>query len=440
MSNRWDGRAQIRKGPILPVSAIALALLTAACGGITAATPTPSPTMAIAPTPSPTMAIAPTPSPTMAIAPTPIPSPTGILSSTLGGLESISCPSASDCVAVGGVAGSAVTYFTTNGGASWSPGTLPASQPPLLAVSCPSTQVCVAVGGTTTDRSTPADTLHSGDGGSSWSAGTLPSGLNALGTISCASASYCVAGGIGMPGFPGGVVAVTRDGGVTWSRGSLPNSASVLGALSCPSPSRCVAVSLDPQGQQTRLSTDGGISWRTIAIPQDTEPDNDSDDAWATTSLPGSRVNGGPGVVVHSLSCPNSSRCVVVGSGTTQTGQGITLALYSTNSGASWRETTLPTSAGYQLFAVTCPSANNCVAVGSLGADETRGAALFSHDGGVTWTLGTVPATAGNLASLSCSSVADCVAVVGAAGGQAGNPPNAPGGVFFTHDGGASWS
>lgn len=226
-------------------------------------------------------------------------------------------------------------------------------------------------------------------------------------------------------GGVGGAAAVysTSNGGAFWSQATLPATQAPLLAVSCPSTKVCVAVRGIHTGTSARAdalySADGGASWSAGTLPPAlTEPDNDSDDPF----------------------CPSSSRCVVVGSGTTQSGQGVTLALYSTNSGASWQETKLPTTTTYQLDSVACPTASSCVAVGGLGSSGTAGMALFCQDGGATWALGTVPATVQNLAAVSCLSATVCAAVVGFGGPQTGSSGPSPGGAVFTHDGGASWS
>ncbi|TMC51113.1 MAG: hypothetical protein E6J14_01365 [Chloroflexi bacterium] len=280
----------------------------------------------------------------------------------------------------------------------------------------------------------------SNDGGSTWSGGALPEGVTGLGNVTCATPTSCVAIGFFLhPQFSIGAAVFTEDGGSTWSRGSLPTSGELI-ALSCPSSSRCVTIAIDLglRAQKTLLTTDGGHSWSATALPGDAEPDNDSDDSWATGALPGSRPNE---LIVSSISCPTTSRCVAAGGSSSLGSRPKTLLLYSTDGGASWGETTLPSGLAAQLDAVSCPSASRCVVVGSASG---VGMALFSADGGASWLQAAVPGSLVELDAVSCWTPSDCVSVSGLAGPGAGSgsgpAPPTPTGAVFTHDGGVSWS
>jgi len=94
--------------------------------------------------------------------------------------QSVSCPSASFCVAVGlaDSFGSAAVY----NGSTWSEASLIDTRAQLFSVSCPSSSFCMA-----TDGVGDAFTYN----GSTWSA---PSAIGAILTsVSCASSSFCVA-------------------------------------------------------------------------------------------------------------------------------------------------------------------------------------------------------------------------------------------------------
>jgi hypothetical protein len=222
----------------------------------------------------------------------------------------------------------AAALFSTDGGSTWSVGTLPSGVGDwsLSSVSCASTGVCVAA-------SDAAQVLYSTDGGSTWSVGTLPSGVGdwSLSSVSCASTGVCVT--VGLTGS--GVAALySTDGGSTWSVGTLPSGVSDLSSVSCASTSDCVAVGDD-------LSGDGGV-----------------------------------GVV-----------------------------LVSTDGGSTWSAGTLPSGASYwPLLSVSCASMTDCVAVGYYfnGSSEV-GAALFSTDGGSTWSAGTLPSEVNLVYSVSCT-------------------------------------
>ncbi|MGA2295206.1 MAG: hypothetical protein ABSG24_08300, partial [Acidimicrobiales bacterium] len=77
---------------------------------------------------------------------------------------------------------------------------------------------------------------------------------------------------------------------------------------------------------------------------------------------------------------------------------------------------------------MSCPNASACVSVGvSPGNDGPYGGQLlFSSDGGVTWTVPTLPNDVGALGSVDCPSSTFCVAV----GAQ----------ILVSNDGGQTWS
>jgi hypothetical protein len=81
--------------------------------------------------------------------------------------------------------------------------------------------------------------VYSTDGGSTWSAGTLPSGVAFLDSVSCASTSDCVAAGLGI-----GDAVYSTDGGSTWSSDTLPSEVAFLYSVSCASTSDCFATGM----------------------------------------------------------------------------------------------------------------------------------------------------------------------------------------------------
>ncbi len=182
---------------------------------------------------------------------------------------SFSCASASFCMAVGGE-----DAFTFDG-SSWSPPHV-LGPSDLVSVSCPSVSFCAAVG---LDR---AFTYN----GSSWSK-PIPIIFNGgLASVSCASATFCMAVGsahavtyngstwsapqpVGPEGAPDSVscpaasfcaVADVHDAliynGSSWSEPVLIDPSSVPGSISCPSASFCMAV--DASGNAITFD---GSSW-----------------------------------------------------------------------------------------------------------------------------------------------------------------------------------
>jgi photosystem II stability/assembly factor-like uncharacterized protein len=100
--------------------------------------------------------------------------------------------------------------------------------------------------------------------------------------------------------------------------------------------------------------------------------------------------------------------------------------LVTSNGGRTWRQQLLP-AISTTLSGVSCPAAQDCVAVGSQGSGT---AAIFTTtNGGSTWTAQTTGAT--DLWAVSCPTTSDCWAV-GGFGGTDGE-------IDATTDGGTTW-
>ena len=168
-------------------------------------------------------------------------------------LNSVSCVSATECVAVGSAdvglnASSAyVTLVMVWDGVEWSIVLSPnagTSDDTLRSVSCPSVSECVAVGYTYTGS--VYETLVMVWDGIDWSivsspnAGTSDDTLN---SVSCPSVSECVAVGHTDPSSDSETLVMVWDG-IEWSIVSSPNAGTndTLMSVSCPSVSECVAV------------------------------------------------------------------------------------------------------------------------------------------------------------------------------------------------------
>ena len=134
---------------------------------------------------------------------------------------SVSCPSASFCVAVDNN-GNAIKY----NGSPWSAVSDIDTVQNVSSVSCPSASFCVAV-----DEKGNALTYN----GSAWSAPSAIDGSNGnLSSVSCASASFCVA--------VNGSGSVFTYNGSSWSSPSDINGRSAFLSVSCPSASFCATV------------------------------------------------------------------------------------------------------------------------------------------------------------------------------------------------------
>ena len=106
-------------------------------------------------------------------------------------------------------------------------------------------------------------------------------------------------------------------------------------------------------------------------------------------------------------------------------------------SGSPWSGSLLPVAAPTpvnSIVAVTCVTASKCWGVGSTvgsGGAPNGAAVIATTNGGKSWFNQSIPATAGYLADIACSSQLQCVAVGQGQGNQ--------GVSIFTTNGGATW-
>ncbi|HEY2311618.1 MAG TPA: hypothetical protein VGH46_10970 [Gaiellaceae bacterium] len=320
-------------------------------------------------------------------------------------LNSISCASAGNCVAVGSYLGNRMTHplLVTESGGKWGAGVepqLPANadttptpdQPDvgggIYLVSCPAAGDCTAVGWYT--NKTAGHSIYPWvltEHGGTWSSGRdalLPPDASVQGELdkgasplfgftglSCPSAGNCTAvGGYeDKNGAEQGLILTERDG--VWSRGvtaplppkAVPNSEpnefnSPLPSVSCAAPDDCAAVGWYVFGGAKRglLLTERGGTWKTstLSLP-------------AKTKAPG-------GMYLTSVSCASRGNCVAVAH---YRWKGATHALIVRERGGTWQRAVnaaLPKNASTKphtfLNSVTCPSASACT-VGGYYADRS---------------------------------------------------------------------
>jgi hypothetical protein len=361
-------------------------------------------------------------------------------------LNTVSCPSAGNCAAVGSYFDSSLDHFgllLSQSSGTWATGVtagLPAgaaSNPSvsLNAVSCASAGDCAAVG-TYTDSSGHQQGLLLTETAGTWATG-VTAGLPAaasnpnvhLGSVSCASAGNCVAVGsyTDSSGNQQGLLLSQTSG--TWATGvkaGLPAAASNpnvhLGSVFCSSFGNCSAVSCASAGNCSAVGyyTDSSGNQQGLLLTE-------TAGAWATgveaMLPPGAASN--PTVQLTAVSCPSAGNCGVVGAYTDSSGntQGVLL----TETAGTWAtgvEAGLPANAGSNPFvapfSVSCASAGNCGAVGNYGDSSGNQQGLLLTETSGTWATGEEagpPANAAssptvvNLISVSCPSADNCAAV-----------------------------
>ena len=148
------------------------------------------------------------------------------LSSSAGEPDSVSCPTVSFCMAVDTRDSSAFAF----NGSTWRSAPsisdpVQGTQMGMASVSCSSPSFCAAV-----DNGSNAFTFN----GTSWSPATAIDPGHELSTVSCPSTSFCAAVDYGPN--------VVTFNGTSWSKPSAIDPGSYLQAVSCASASFCVAI------------------------------------------------------------------------------------------------------------------------------------------------------------------------------------------------------
>jgi hypothetical protein len=341
-------------------------------------------------------------------------------------LESVSCGTADNCVAVGTVttAGGEQPIAATYTGGAWTASTVPAptGEPDstLSSVSCVGSTFCVAVGAESPTVTVTATTVGAVNAtplieqwnGSAWSVVPAPTtGETGLSSVSCVSASFCVATGIGVTSTAGGkdVVVTTiveQWNGSTWSASRLTPPATVIRltpAVSCTSPVFCMITGTTADLGHKTLGL-FGVEW--------------SGATWTTTGAPS------PGTtraeLLSGLSCVGPSLCMAAGSQVRNTASKFLTPLVMQWNGSTWSLATTPVPSTVSALAtVSCFDPTSCVAGGAVGTITTGTVQpLILAWNGAAWSQTSLPhwsASSGSIdvgvAGVSCRLNALCVAV-----------------------------
>jgi hypothetical protein len=375
-------------------------------------------------------------------------------------LSAVSCPSATECVAVGSYldssgnqdAGPLVEISNDSG---WTVQTTPkVPGGGLMGVSCPSDSECLAVG--TIDRagsSAPLAELWNGTGWSVLRGAAGPGSQGSLDGVSCSSPSSCTAVGGGL--MPSGASADPAElwNGSTWTAEPLPGFIShgttlpvvSLSGVSCVPSGGCDAVgyhsTYGDQGSEVVTAEWNGSAWSDQQEPASTQTNAQlsalSCPAATACEAVGSEVEGWNGTVWspqnHSLpaggslqgdSCTSPTACVAVGDETGNSGKANRI-FADTFDGTAWTRAPIatPSSASLpQLTGISCQAVASCTAVGSDTDAAGVSVPLVLTDSGSGWTPATTPSLSvadhsSSLTSVSCAAPGSCMAVGTDAGG-----------------------
>jgi hypothetical protein len=376
---------------------------------------------------------------------TSLPTPSGAASFNIGDLD---CSSAAACTAAGvyamSVGGTNQDVVEQYDGTSWTiaPVTQPTYGGSLNDVSCPTATDCVAVG---------AEYDAAGDGhpssqiwdGTTWTlvsvSTSTPGTEGSLHGLDCTSAAHCVATGQEYTTTSAGPFVVVWNGS-GWVNQTLPGTATADtgNAVSCSAATQCTLV-----GNRENFIRWNGASWSmqtgagtvsakelelsAVSCVSGTCTAFGSGQLWdGSFQVPYQTVftssttkilppNNTSAAGVKGVSCFTSSTCTIVGNSTRLNGSLLTAAFIQRS--PSWAQEAVPVPAGAtstRLEGVSCPSATTCRAVGSY-TDSTGATKLTLLGwGGTTWTTFTPPAIPGTdnaLNEVSCTVLGDCMAV-----------------------------
>jgi len=315
-------------------------------------------------------------------------------------LNSVTCPAARFCMVVGrDRAGAAAATLT---GSTWHV-LRPVQRKRLgvpsefMSVSCPSTTDCTAVG-LTPPRSINEELRPLAErwNGTRWSlqatAPLRPVGWSqSLPAVSCPSASTCMAAakiGSGAAGTGAdGAAEIWHLGEPRWRNADLRGASWLLG-VSCVSDVRCAAISSDAiyiwnDGRWTRQHVRGLLAAAPSAIScasltscvviAGSRPATSfvlRGRTWTRHKMPGFRGN--DWTSFGGLSCPVSDSCTAVGSVSAHNENETPTVLAEHWNGTTWRVERIepaPSGGSTSLSAVSCPTPATCLTVGRQGSE-----------------------------------------------------------------------
>jgi uncharacterized membrane protein len=238
----------------------------------------------------------------------------------------------------------------------------------LTGVSCPSATDCMAVGMSEADNQSSVDyTLGEAWNGTSWTILPMPSpsdrgGGAELNAISCVSSTDCMAVGDTQIFQAKAGRTVPHPLAETWNgtkwaiaaTPALAHSGAMLNGVSCTAgaaggPAQCMAAGSegepDNPTQFTLAESWNGTAWKFVSTPMPLTPG---------------------GTALNAVSCTGATNCMAVGYYGYNNGFGTSVSLAEYWNGTNWRRLVTPTPDSSATFSgVACPTAADCEAVGA---------------------------------------------------------------------------
>jgi len=333
----------------------------------------------------------------------------------MAAVTSVSCTSATFCVAVGHYYDSSSKVFASVfNGTTWTTSEVAGDintggYAGVSSVSCTSATFCVA-GGQYENSPERDQAFVSVYNGTTWTDTEVVGALNtdgfaAVNSVSCTSASFCVAGGYYQDSNGNEQAFVSVYNGTTWTdtevAGAL-NTGSIgqILSVSCTSAAFCVA-----GGYYTNFSTSSQGAF--VSVYNGT--------TWTDTEV-GEGLGSG-NARVNSVSCTSATFCVAGGY---YSASGYVQAFVSVYNGTTWTDAEVAgalnaTNGQAQVLSVSCTSVSSCVAGGYFTHSDENLQAFVSVFNGTTWTDAEVAGAlntsdAAQVNSVSCTSATFCVA------------------------------
>ena len=331
----------------------------------------------------------------------------------------ISCASPTACLAIGAhEVGNSTSGTITPFAARLHAGTwkaVPVKAPKgakstiLTGVSCKAATYCLVTGvgmGTSAFGFSPVALVWNGTALSPVPAPPMPAHtLGVVTAVSCVAVGSCVVIGNGASLDTGnGVQIIWTWHGKSWTRATVPaanpNIDTELTGLRCLSVTSCVAVvSVNDLSSTTTSSTPAAEEWNGATL----------------TDLAATVPAGVFSPVFNAVSCVSAHSCVAVGGGTIGTTSISSIGFAEVWNGKTWAVTKWGGPKGdfvADLASVSCTSAARCIAVGDQGTAKTIAPAALAWTGS-KWTVlkvaGPGAGKAAVFASVSCPASGKCV-------------------------------